>query len=143
MVTIDPSRESVTYHADIQPADQRNGTFDARLRGSTIAVRSRDPEHDLCHAIFRAALPDGSIQFWRGQAPSLLFKSVHLTAQFRIELGEHCPYRRVERRSGEDLKNSRCGVAQDGDFALGGYHPTSAQGRGSTDASATGGGVNA
>jgi hypothetical protein len=28
---------------------------------------SRDPEHDLCDAMIKARLPDGSIQFWRGE----------------------------------------------------------------------------
>jgi hypothetical protein len=85
------------YDADIREAAERDGTFEACLRDSQIAIISRDPEHDLCFAMVKAGLPDGEIQFWRGATPSLRYRSVHRTAGYRIGLGEDFPYRRAKR----------------------------------------------
>ena len=102
--------EATVYDADIVETERRNGTFIATLRGPTeLRVISRDPEHDLCFAMAEAGLPEGSIQFWRSTTPSLRYASAHYAAQYRIELGQACPYRRVRRRSSEDLKFLRSG----------------------------------
>ena len=70
------------YDADIFQTDRRDGTFEARLRGSALSVPGRDPEHDLCDAMLRAGFLDGEIQFWRGTIPTLRIRSVHQAAQY-------------------------------------------------------------
>jgi hypothetical protein len=100
------------YHADIQRTD-RPGILAAILRGHAISVRSADPEHDLCHAMLRAGLPDAEIQFWRGAIPTLRFRSVHRAAQWRIELGDRFPYRLVRRKDAPLICR---GVRQDADL---------------------------
>lgn len=111
----------MTYDADIAEAEARNGAFVAELRDAGVIVVTRDPEHDLCHAMVRAGLADGPIQFWRGATPSLRFKSVHRAAGLRIELGEHYPHQRVKRRTAQDFENSRRGGRQDGDSKVARY----------------------
>lgn len=68
-----------------------SGMFEARLRESAVIVASGDPEHDLCHAMVKAGLPNGEIQFWRGATPSISFRSVRRAGGFRIGLGERFP----------------------------------------------------
>jgi hypothetical protein len=112
------SQSKPLYEADLAEAKRRNGTFTATLRGNpALIVTSPNAEHDLCDAMLNAGLPDGPIQFWRGDTPSLRFPSVHRAAGFRIELGDDCPYRRVRRRSAAGFQNLRCGVRQDGKTA--------------------------
>jgi hypothetical protein len=118
----------MTYSADIQ-ATERPGIFEARLRSSTIFVRGADPEHALCYAMTQVGLPDGEIQFWRGATPTLPFRSVHRTGEYRIELGDRFPYCRRKRRSGEKPEISRTGGHQDSDFAMGPGNGTKTESR--------------
>jgi hypothetical protein len=83
------------YHADVM--EHEAGKFLATLRGHKIRAISSDPEHDLCYAMAQAFMTDGPIQFWRGSTPSLLYRSVHKAAQYRIKLGDSFPYERVKR----------------------------------------------
>ena len=98
------------FHADIHEAPNRDGNFVAALRGAEITTAGRDPEHDLCHAMVAAGLPDGGIQFWRGSTPSLFYRSVHQAARLRIEIGETFPYRLVRRREGWPETHSKPGA---------------------------------
>src|SRR3954470_22072719 len=75
----------VTYNADIIETAARNGTLTATLRESPITATGPDPEHDLAFAMVQAGLQDGAIQFWRGSTPSLLYRSVHRTARYRVK----------------------------------------------------------
>jgi hypothetical protein len=115
-----------TYHADICEAGE--GTFAATLREPAISVTSRDPEHDLCHAIVKQCLTDGPIQFWRGTTPSLNDRSVHRAASYRIEMGDEFPYRLVRRRAAPAVfaEDRGAGVAQNRETPLAGTsgHPT-------------------
>ena len=125
----------MNYHADVREAETRDGMFEARFRDRSIIVVSREPEHDLCDAMIKARLPDGSIQFWRGEIQSISFKSVHRAAGVRFELGEKFPYRRVRRREGapSDFEKSRCGVRQHGRFEVGQYQTATEGQSGCTD----------
>lgn len=100
------------WNASIEETKERDGTFRATLHEQPIEIVSRDPEHDLCHAIVNAGLADGPIQFWSGATPSLRYRSVHTTAAKRIELGEKFPYKRRPRREDpvEEFKNPGPGV---------------------------------
>jgi hypothetical protein len=106
--------KSAAYDADL--GDLGGGSHEASLWNTELSVRSPDPEYDLCFAMVRAGLPDGEIQFWRHTTPTLRFRSVHQTAQYRVELGGRFPYCRRKRRAGENLEISRTGVRQDGDL---------------------------
>jgi hypothetical protein len=107
---------STLYNADIVETAARNGIFRATLRGSAPI------------AMVSAGLPDGSIQFWRGSTPSLLYRSVHRTAGYRVELGAGFPYRLVRRREGwpETPSKPCAGVAQNRETLAGTsrVHPT-------------------
>lgn len=109
--------QPATYHAEIRAIDHR-GTHEAVLRNHGIAVRSPDPEHDLCFAMVMAGLRDGAIQFCRGATPTLRFRSVHRAARCRAELGDRFPYRLVRRKVGapSGRPNSRRQARQDGHF---------------------------
>lgn len=98
-------RASADYNADI--AQGTKGNFLAKLRNSPISIVSADPEHDLCHAMVKSGLPDGTIQFWRGNTPSLFYPSVSRAAKVRISQGRSFPYDLVKRRDGapEIFKN--------------------------------------
>jgi hypothetical protein len=96
-----PLRIAMDWNADIVQTEARDGTFHAVVRELPLEVVSRDPEHDLCRAMVLAGLADGPIQFWRGQTPSLMYRSVHRTAGYRIELSDSFPFRRRERREGK------------------------------------------
>ena len=89
-----------TYDADIVETAARNGILRRRCGAAPITATGPDPEHDLCFAMVTAGLPDGEIQFWRGSTPSLLYRSVHRTAGYRVELGADFPYRLRKRREG-------------------------------------------
>lgn len=97
------------YHADIAEHPARDGTFTGTLRGASITATGADPEHDLAFSMMAAGLPDGSIQFWRGPTPTLLFRSVHRTAGYRIKFGDSFPYRLVRRREVDaEILSLRC-----------------------------------
>ena len=81
----------MSYNADIVTPPERNGFFDAALRGSDLQVHSRDPEYELCFEMLKAGLPEGPIQFWRGTTPTISFKSVHRAAKWRVTLGDEFP----------------------------------------------------
>jgi hypothetical protein len=99
----------MNYAADIHESPNRDGTFVAVLREAAITTTGPDPEHDLCHAMVGARLPDGGIQFWRGTTPSLFYRSVHRTAGYRVKLGESFPYRLVRREEAPSVfAKDRC-----------------------------------
>jgi len=70
------------YRATIRETDRRNGTFIAE--GHDLTVTSRDPEHALCRALVAAGVVDGPVQFYRGETPSLSFRSIYRAAQWRV-----------------------------------------------------------
>lgn len=109
------------YNADLRETD--GGFFDAKLRDSDIAVRSRDPEHDLCHEMVKAGLPNGCIQFWRGagRTPSMFAASIQAMAVNRITMGDEFP-RQVKRQEGPiaAFEKSRPGAIAGGDFETSG-----------------------
>jgi hypothetical protein len=111
------------YNADITETPKRDGTFVAVLRQDALSVTSRDPEHDLCATMVDAGMPDGPIQFWRRETPSLHFKSTHTAARYRITLGDQYP-RRVKRGSVENLQDFPLRPHGDGQIGGGGYDPS-------------------
>ena len=88
------------YHAHIREHPKRDGRFVTSMAG--LVVVSSDPEHDLCHAMTQAGLPDGPIQFWRDWQRTLWHPSVHRMGRQRITLGESFPkrFKRTEDRAG-------------------------------------------
>jgi hypothetical protein len=108
----------ITSNASIEETQERNGTFRATLHETPLEIVSRDPEHDLCHAMVEAGLADGPIQFWRRETPSLIYRSVHRTASKRVELGEKFPCKRVPRRNLSETE--RASIAG-GQIKAGGY----------------------
>jgi|ERR1700686_3158130 len=91
----------MNYNALIVEHGARDGRFVASLvDASGLAVTSANAEHDLCFAMVRAGLLDGSIQFWWGSTPSIFFASVHRAAKWRHSLGEGFPYLVVKRKKG-------------------------------------------
>ncbi len=100
------------YNIDIDEAPEKDGHFLAALRGEAVSIHSRDPEHDICLAIAEAGLPDGAVQFWRDDCPTLWHPSAYRLGKLRIELGESFPRRRVKRRAASDgLKTLRGVIA--------------------------------
>src|SRR5580765_1078678 len=122
------------WNADIEQTEARDGTFLAVLRQGLLEVVSRDPEHDLCHAMVQAGLADGPIQFYRVAIPTLMFRSVRRAAGKRIELGEKFPYKRRPRREApiEEFKNPGPGVNADGRNDDGRYQTLTRRARGCT-----------
>src|ERR1043165_7397946 len=61
------------WNASIEETEERNGAFRATLHEVPLAVVSRDPEHDLCHAMVEAGLGDGpnSILAWECAKPDV------------------------------------------------------------------------
>ena len=114
---------SILYNADIIEAAARDGSFMATLREPPItATGTADPEHAICFAMVAADLPDGEIQFWRGTTPTLLFRSVHRAAGYRIGLGADFPYRLARREEAPAVfaRDRVRGVAQNRETLSGG-----------------------
>ena len=78
------------------------GFFSAFCRDFGVYVLSRDPEHAIC-AMTEAGLPDGSVQFWRGETPTLRHSSIHVMGKMRIAMGSEYPAR--VKRDVRDLKS--------------------------------------
>ena len=86
------------YHADITECS--GGRFKVTARGFDLEIVSSDPEHDFCLALVRRGLPDGPIQFWRGETPSISFKSVLRASAQQISRGNEFPRLRKRRDFG-------------------------------------------
>jgi hypothetical protein len=84
------------YQAVIIEAPERNGTFIASCPGFQII--SVDPEHDLCHAMAEAGVPDGPIQFYRDGMPTLSHPSVHRWGARQISMGKSYPWQTPKRQ---------------------------------------------
>jgi len=119
-------RDGLAADFNIDISEAGEGRFQARCRETGTETTSHDPEHDIAFALVRVGLPDGRMQTWRSKTPSLLYRSMHRAAGRRIELGEHCPYRIVDRREGplEIFKNPVAGVRQEPRDAERGTHPS-------------------
>ncbi len=94
------------YRGNITESQEKPGYFVARLFARLgenfveieVSVSGPDPEYLMCHEIKKLNMTDDCIQFYRGETPSLFFKSVYKAADYRIELGNRYPYRLVRRR---------------------------------------------
>ena len=58
--------------------------FSWRVSGSSLAGKSRDPEHEACRAIIASGRPDAAVNFWRGDTLSMLTKSAAQMALWTV-----------------------------------------------------------
>lgn len=90
------------YNAIVSEAG--GGRFQALCRETGSLVVSPNAEHDLCHVLTLQGYPDGSIQFWRGETPSLSHSSIYRMGRWRIALGDDFPARVKRREAPERLR---------------------------------------
>ena len=76
------------FDVDIAEAQGWSGKrqlFNAVCRETGDRIeRSADPEHDMARVITGRGLPDGEMQTWRGNTPSVLFASVHHASHYSV-----------------------------------------------------------
>ena len=82
------------------------GLFEVILfTGGDLSIISGNPEHDLMHELTKLGYPDGEIQFYRDDVPSLYYRSIHNSGKKRIQLGEFFPYLEVLRQTYSPFNN--------------------------------------
>ena len=95
------------YTVEIVETAARDGHFTAT--GNGVMVTSTDPEHDFCHELTKAGLPDGPVTFCRNGTPTLTHSSIHAMGKRRIELGLTFPHSRPKRKTAFNL-DGKCGA---------------------------------
>ncbi|MGQ0741986.1 MAG: hypothetical protein ACT4OG_06795 [Alphaproteobacteria bacterium] len=69
---------------DVDVSEIGPGRFMAVARGLGITVKGVNVEHDMALALKRAGVADGPMATWRGDTPSLQFRSFYWAAKYYV-----------------------------------------------------------